>query len=101
MNTVKFEIPSGSFNETFKGHFSTTGGSGNDIQVLIFAADDFVNWQNRHDAKTFYNSGRVTQDTLNVSLPAGGGLYYVVFNNRFSLLSPKDVEAHITLSYNK
>ena len=43
----------------------------------------------------------MTQVNLNVSLPPNEGTYYIVFNNRFSMLSPKAVEANVTLHYKK
>jgi hypothetical protein len=58
----KFTVQSGAFDVRLKGHFSATGGSGNDIQVALLTEDQYVNWQNGHENKTFYNSGKVTQD---------------------------------------
>ena len=81
-----------------QGHFTATGGSGNDKEVWLVTEDGFTNWQNGHAATTFYNSGRVTQDALNASLP-GTGTYYLVFDNRFSLLSKKEVEVKGALTY--
>ena len=57
----KFTVPAGALNVTLKGHFSATGGSGNDIQVIVVSEDEYVNLQNGHNAKSFYNSGQVTQ----------------------------------------
>jgi hypothetical protein len=83
-----------------EGTFSATGGAGNDVEAYIFSNDDFVNWQNRHRVRTFYNSGRVTQGTLEVTLPPIAGTYYLVFNNNFSLLSAKTVQTSIRLHFN-
>ena len=95
---VKFTAPAGATNVKLQGHFTATGGSGNDIEVWLVTEDGFTNWQNGHAATTFYNSGRVTQDALNASLP-GTGTYYLVFNNKFSFLSPKAVQANMSLSF--
>lgn len=81
------------------GHFSATGGSGNDIEVFILNQDEFVNLQNGHQTATFYNSQRVTQNSINAVLPPGVGTYYLVFNNGFSLLTPKAVRASAVLHY--
>jgi len=99
-NSVKFEVPTGAFDVRADGEFTTEGGSGNDIEAYIFDEDGFVNWQNRHDARPYYSSGRVTRGSIKVTLP-GPRTYYVVFSNKFSLLSTKNVEAHVTLHYSK
>jgi hypothetical protein len=101
-NNYKFTVPAGAFNVTLKGHFAATGGSGNDIEVFVVSQDEYVNWQNGHPAKTFYNSGRVTQDSINLIMPSDAATYYVVFSNKFSLLTPKAVQANVDLnSYTK
>jgi hypothetical protein len=83
-----------------EGTFSASGGAGNDVEAYIFSNDDFVNWRNRHSVRTFYNSGRITQGTLEVTLPPVPGAYYLVFNNSFSLLSSKTVQTSIRLHFN-
>jgi hypothetical protein len=78
MTNYKFTVPAGASNVTVKGHFAATGGSGNDIQVVVVSEDEYVNWQNGHPTKTFYNSGRVTQDAVNINLPSDAATYYVL-----------------------
>ncbi len=94
-----FEVPASAYNVNLKGHFSATGGTGNDINVVLLTDDDRVNWQNGHEIHALYNSGKVTQDTVNVMLPADAGKYCLVFNNKFSLLTPKAVQANVALTY--
>ena len=94
----KFSVPAGATNVFVDGHFSATGGTGNDIEVVILNEDNFANFQNHHDAQTYYNSGKVTQNSINAVLPAGE-TYYLVFNNGFSLLTAKAVAADATLHY--
>jgi hypothetical protein len=94
-----FEVGPGAYNASMKGHFAATGGIGNDIEVYLLTADDLVNWQNGHTVHTLYNSGRVTQETMNVALPMDAGKYCLVFNNKFSFLTPKAVQANISLTY--
>jgi hypothetical protein len=53
----------------------------------------------RPSRKTGSRTGRVTQESLNVSLPPNPGKYLLVFSNKFSLLTPKAVQADITLAY--
>lgn len=94
----RFTIPAGATDAVLQGHFAATGGARNDIEVWVMNDDTFVNWQNRHSVTPIYSSGRVTQGTLNVPLPESG-TYYLVFNNQFSLISPKAVEDNLTLTY--
>lgn len=97
---TRFEVPQNAGAVRVEGTFSASGGAGNDVEAYIFSNDDFVNWQNRHPVRTFYNSGRVTQGTLEVTLPALAGTYYLVFNNNFSLLSAKTIQTSIRLHFN-
>lgn len=96
---LKFEAPPGSYSETLKGHFSATGGMGNDVEVYVVTEDDLVNLQNGHQVHSLYDSGRVTQETMDVNLPTGGGKYCLVFSNKFSLLTPKAVQSNLTHTY--
>ena len=93
------EVPVGATNVRMQGHFSASGGAGNDVEVFLMNQDEYTNWQNRHATGTFYKSGRVTVGDVNVTLPEGAGKYYLVFNNRFSLFSQKVVAQNITLTY--
>jgi zinc-ribbon domain len=97
----KFSLPAGAFNVILKGHFTASGGRRNDIRVYVVNEDQYVNLQNDHPSQAFYNSGQVTQDTLNVPLPASDVMttYYVAFSNRFSFISPKAVQASLDLTY--
>jgi hypothetical protein len=96
---VTFTLPPGSSNVKLQGHFAATGGSGNDVEVFLLNEDAFTNWKNGHQTNAIYNSGKVTQDSPNVNLPTDAGTYYLVFNNRFSLVTPKAVEANLTFTY--
>jgi zinc-ribbon domain len=95
----KLDVPAGATSVRLQGNFSAIGGSGNDIEAYILPENDFVNWQNRHEAKTFYNSGKVTVSNVAVNLPSDSGTYYFVFDNRFSLLSEKSVRVRASLTY--
>ncbi|MGD0163715.1 MAG: hypothetical protein ABSB39_14710 [Candidatus Sulfotelmatobacter sp.] len=95
----KLDVPTGATSVNLHGNFTASGGLTNDVEVFVLSADDFVNWQNRHEAKTFYNSGKVTVGTLNVNLPADAGTYYLVFNNRFAILAQKNVLVDAALTY--
>lgn len=95
----KLPVPEGAFSVAMKGHFTATGGSGNDIEVYVLGEDAYTNWQNGHSTATYYNSQKVTVGDVNAVLPNGAGTYYLVFNNKFSLLTPKAVSEQIALTY--
>jgi len=95
----KLDAPPGATNVTLQGNFTASGGSGNDIEAYVMSEADFVNWQNGHAAKTYYNSGKVTVGNITVNLPADAGTYYLMFNNKFSLLSSKSVRLSATFTY--
>jgi predicted nucleic acid-binding Zn ribbon protein len=97
-NYYKFVVPATAAQASVDGHFSATGGFGNDIQVFVVNEDSFVNFQNGHPSDAYFNSGKVTQNTINALLP-GPGTYYLVCNNRFGLLAPKTVELAAILHY--
>jgi hypothetical protein len=94
--TCTFSVSQGQHRVRLEGHFAATGGPHNSIEVWVMNDDEFVNWQNHHPVKAIYNSQRVTQGTINVFLP-DSGKYHVVFNNDFSLLTPKAVEVQLTI----
>lgn len=98
-NYFKLDVPAGATSVLLRGNFTASGGTGNDIEVFVLPESDFVNWQNGHNAKTVYNSGKVTVGTLNVNLPADAGTYYLVFNNKFSLLTQKTIRVDAVLTY--
>ena len=98
-SSFKLIVPAGATSVLLHGNFTASGGLSNDIEVFVMPEDDFVNWQNGHNAKTFYNSGRVTVGTLNVNLPADAGTYYLVFSNKSSLLTQRNVLVDTALTY--
>jgi len=95
----KMDVPQGASSVHLQGSFTANGGSGNDIEVLVVSEQEFLNWQNRHPAKTFYNSGKVTAGSVDVNLPPDAGTYYIVLSNTFSLLSSKNVQINASLTY--
>jgi uncharacterized protein YgiM (DUF1202 family) len=92
--TVPFSVTS--FESTITGRFRVQGGSNNDIEVYVFDSDGLENWKNGNRASTYYNSGRLTVASINQIL--GRGNYFLVFNNGFSIVSNKVVEANISIS---
>ena len=74
------------------GHFTASGGA-NDIDVLVVDEDGFANFNNNHEARTFYRSGYVTAGTIDLRL--NSGTYYVIFSNAKALLTNKVVTADV------
>jgi TonB family protein len=74
------------------------GGSGNDIRFLLLTESQFQAWQRDSQIHGIYDSGKRRSIVLNtpVSEP---GKYYVVFDNRFSIISTKNVQADLRLIY--
>lgn len=70
------------------GRFRATGGK-NDIECYIVDEDGFENLKNGNQFRRFYESGRVTVATFDVTL--NKGVYYLVFNNSWSAITPKAV----------
>lgn len=77
--------------DVVQGRFQVTAGK--DVEAFIFDQDGFENFSNGTRAKTWYNSGRVTVDSPNVRLRPG--TYYLVFSNKFSLVTNKLIEVDI------
>ena len=72
--------------------------------------DQFVNWRNdpigNNPIKVYfrgalYDSHKVTQGTIKLRLSTDPTTYHVVFYNGFSMLTPKAVEANLTLQYSR
>jgi hypothetical protein len=94
-----FTVPPNATTVAVNGHFTATGGSGNDIIAYIMDEDALANFKNGHEARVYYNSQKVTQATISAVLPNAPATYYLVFDNRFSLLTPKAVQVNATLTY--
>ena len=80
------------------GRFQAAGGSGNDIRVIVTDPDGFGNFRNGHTIQPLYYSGKVTVGRLNMRFPARGE-YYLVFDNTFSRISPKEISSDLVLTY--
>lgn len=91
-------VPAGANSAQLSGSFTASGGSGNDIIVLVMDQTDFVNWQNGHQASTLYNSGQLTTASISASL-SESGTYYLVYSNSFSTFSSKSVNTSADLTY--
>jgi hypothetical protein len=96
----KITLAPGMTNARVEGNF-TASGARNDIEVTLLNEAQYANWQNRQRFDAAYVSGRVTSGKIAVTLPAGPGTYYMVFSNRFSIISNKAVTADVQLVYDR
>lgn len=80
------------------GKFVTSGGSGNDVQVVVAEPDQFQNWANGHAASLIWSTpGKVTAGSLDLRLKPG--TYNLGFSNKFSAFSDKYVTIEAKLFY--
>lgn len=91
-----FSAPSGS-NARVEGRFEASGGQ-DDIRVAIMDADGFTNYQNGHTFTCYYCSAVQTVGNIEVNVPTGETLY-LVYDNKFSLLTDKSVRTTVDLIY--
>jgi len=94
----KIVVADGMTKPRLEGTFSATGAR-HDIEVTLLDEANYANWQNRRRFEPVYESGRVTNGTIAVDLPAAPGTWWIVFSNRFSLVSNKAVVADVKLCY--
>ncbi len=90
----KFSVPSQAI---ISGNFTASGGSGNDIRVIILNETSYTNWINGHDVSTYYDSGQLTTGSITASVPSGS--YYLVYSNTFSTLAVKNVKTRVDITY--
>ena len=111
----EFTVPPGAVNVTVTGQFSTqrrpdkkpdknndkSNDKSNDdnIETYVLTDSAFVVWRNGYSTGARYESDRVSQGTIDAALPAGSGIYYLIFNNRFSQRTEKTVHATVLLHY--
>jgi len=109
----KFDLPEGSMNVSIVGQFtiaapdkkvanaksSSADGDDSDIEVYVLSEPAFAVWQNGYATSSVYESGRVSKGSMQAELPAGAGVYYLIFSNKFSSKTPKTVNATVLLRY--
>jgi len=77
------------------GQFRASGGAHNDIRILITDSDECENYINGNRANVFYDSGQKTVGKFDVRLNQAS--YCIIFDNRNSIVSAKEVVARIAL----
>jgi len=105
--SYEFTVPPGAVNVGVTGQFTAEGrpdkksdkASDNNIESYVLTDSAFVLWRNGYATGSRYESGRVVNGTIDASLPAGSGIYYLVFNNRFAQRTEKTVHASVQLHY--
>jgi len=101
----KFTLPEGSTNIALIGQFTASAESGKannadtGIELYVLSEPAFAIWQNGYTTNSVYESGRVTQASMEADLPAGAGVYYLVFSNKFAAKTAKNVNASFFLRY--
>jgi ribosomal protein L40E len=108
----KFSLPEGSVNVSILGHFSASPADkkapkskdpkddgDSDIEVYVLSEPAFAVWQNGYATSSVYESGRVTKGDIQAELPAGAGIYYLIFSNKFAAKSGKSLDANVLLRY--
>jgi hypothetical protein len=98
---IKFEVDTGTMRGTgVTGAFKASGGSGNDIEVSILNDAVFGKWITGHNEPTLYYSGKSTSSNISVAI-SNSGNYHLIFDNSFSLISSKEVNAKVDLFWSK
>ena len=122
----KFSLPEGSSNVAVVGQFTSAADNRKDstghtnsvratnkddrdkdedkvsdtgIEAYVLTEPAFTIWQNGYATNSVYRSGRVSQGTMQADIPAGAGIYYLVFSNKFSPKAAKSVNANVLLRY--
>lgn len=109
----KFTLPEGSTNVAVVGEFAVTPDIDNrksasktepqesesGIELYVLSESAFAIWQTGYATNSVFESGRVSQGKVQADLPAGAGVYYVVFSNKFSAKTGKKVNADVLLRY--
>ena len=111
----KFTLPEGSVNVAIMGQFASESPNTaarkkdkdsdkekeNDsgIEVFVLTDEAFTVWQNGYATSSVYESGKVPTGAVRADIPAGAGVYYLVFSNKTSPKTPKNVQATVLLRY--
>lgn len=112
----KFALPEGSVNVAVVGKFASVAESANvssrrnntnanqedidnNVEVYVLSEPAFTIWQNGYATSSVYESGRVAAGTVQADVPAGAGIYYLVFSNKSSPKTPKNIHATMLLRY--
>ncbi len=71
----------------------------NGIEVYVLTEPAFKIWQKESVTGSLYDSGNVAASTVHADIPAGPGIYYLVFSNKSAPKTSKSVHATVMLRY--
>jgi ribosomal protein L40E len=69
------------------------------VEVYVLTDAAFTVWQNGYATSSLYDSGNVPVGTVQADIPAGAGIYYLVFSNKSSPKTGKSIHATVLLRY--
>ncbi len=69
------------------------------VEVYVLTDAAFTVWQNGYATSSLYDSGLVAMGTVQADIPAGAGIYYLVFSNKAAPKTPKSIHATVLLRY--
>jgi len=111
----KFALPEGSVNVAVVGQFTSAAESlnagnkvtgkdkkediDNSIEVYVLTDSAFTVWQHGYATSSIYESGKVAEGSVQADVPAGAGIYYLVFSNKAAPKTAKNVHAAVLLRY--
>lgn len=104
----KFVLPEGSVNVAVMGQFSATAENQNpdkekdnkgdsSIEVFVLTDAAFTVWQNGSATSSIYDSGMVPMGAVQADIPAGAGIYYLVFSNKAAPKTATSIHATVLL----
>jgi hypothetical protein len=112
----KFALPEGSVNVAIVGQFTSAADNSragsrrdttkagkddvdNNIEVYILTDSAFTVWQNGYATSALYESGKAAEGNVQADVPAGAGIYYLIFSNKSAPKTAKSVHASVVLRY--
>jgi hypothetical protein len=112
----KFALPEGSVNVAVVGQFSSAADSSNagnrkeatkakkevvdnNIEVFVLTDSAFSVWQYGYATSALYESGKVAAGNVQADIPAGAGIYYLIFSNKSAPNTAKSVHATVLMRY--
>jgi|SRR5881628_1681159 len=60
------------------------------FQAFLMGDDDFINWKTNHEARAYWQTGKVAAATIDARF-SGPGTFHLVISNVFSLSTSKTV----------
>ena len=93
-----FVVPPGCKAARVDGNFAVSTRPSSGVEVLVADAAGFAGWKSHRPAAILYNSGRMSQGSLNLPLSSAQTKYYLVVNNASSP-NAQDVQLDVRLHY--